>query len=331
LIVSGEVYGSLAFYFSEPRSFSQESVDLAMALGEQAALAIANAGLRRQAEQAAVASERNRLARELHDAVTQTLFSAALIADVLPRIWERDPEVGHARLEELRELTRGALAEMRTLLLELRPATLTETSLTDLLQQLAAAVIGRSRMQVTVNVEGEAPVPPDTQVALYRIAQEALNNVVKHAGATSATITLRLLPDCVQLAVSDNGRGFEPATVGVTSLGLGIMRERAATIGADLQIESIVGEGTTVKVEAYTYSDPPDSRSGRSNEHQTVRVVVVDDHGAALPVCRQRRASLPDGGTLSHLRSGWAFLPEISQVAGIIKRHQGEIAPLFLK
>jgi nitrate/nitrite-specific signal transduction histidine kinase/PAS domain-containing protein len=262
LIVSGEVYGSLAFYFSEPRSFGQDTVDLAVSLGEQAALAIANADLRRQAEQAAVASERNRLARELHDAVTQTLFSAGLIADVLPRIWERNPEVGREKLEELRELTRGALAEMRTLLLELRPATLTETSLDDLLQQLAAAVIGRSRLQVEVNVEGKAPVPPDTQVALYRIAQEALNNIVKHAGATSVTIGLRLAPDCVDLVVADDGRGFDPATVSASSLGLGIMRERAATIGADLQIESRVGEGTTVKVQACPSSKAPDSPLG---------------------------------------------------------------------
>ena len=95
-------------------------------IADQLSVAIENAYLFEKAEDVAIAAERNRLARELHDAVTQTLFSASLIADVLPRIWERDQEQGRARLEELRELTRGALAEMRTLLLELRPATLTE-------------------------------------------------------------------------------------------------------------------------------------------------------------------------------------------------------------
>ncbi|MAT99688.1 MAG: hypothetical protein CL608_21310 [Anaerolineaceae bacterium] len=252
LVVADELYGSMAFYFSAPRDFNQETIDLALSLGEQAALAIDNSRLRLQAEEAAVLAERNRLARELHDAVTQTLFSASLIADVLPRIWERNPELGRVRLAELRELTRGALAEMRTLLLELRPATLTESSLAELLQQLAAAVIGRSRLKVTVNVVGERPLPPDTQVVLYRIAQEALNNIVKHAGASQVSVTLQFLPECVELTVADNGRGFEVSRIGVHSLGLGIMRERAAKIGAKLQITSEIGTGTIIKVQVYS-------------------------------------------------------------------------------
>jgi signal transduction histidine kinase len=220
-----------------------------MLFGNQVALAIENAQLRDDAEQMAVIGERHRLARELHDAVTQTLFSASLIADVLPRIWERNSEMGQAKLAELRELTRGALAEMRTLLLELRPATLTESRLDELLHQLAAAVIGRSRLQVDVEVEGKRPLPPEMQIALYRITQEALNNIIKHAGATQATINLRFLPDCVTLVVADNGRGFDPNTVSAHSLGLGIMRERAAKINAHLDIKSVIGEGTTISVQ----------------------------------------------------------------------------------
>jgi len=169
-----------------------------------------------------VVSERNRLARELHDAVTQTLFSASLIADVLPRIWERNPELGQEKLAELKGLTRGALAEMRTLLLELRPATLTESSLGELLHQLAAAGTGRTGLKIDVQVEGERTLPPDTQVALYRIAQEALNNVAKHAEATQVSMLLHLTPECVELKVVDNGRGFDPADISVHSLGLGI-------------------------------------------------------------------------------------------------------------
>ncbi len=250
LVAQDVVYGGLAFYYGQPREFSEEEVSLATTFAGQAALAIQNARLRAHAEEVAVMAERNRLARELHDAVTQTLFSASLIADVLPRIWERSPELGQAKLGELRELTRGALAEMRTLLLELRPATLTESSLGELLQQLAAAVVGRSRLAVAVEVVGDAerPLPPETQVALYRIAQEALNNVVKHAGADRVTIWLRFLPACVELEVSDNGRGFDPATVSAHSLGLGIMRERAAKMDADFQVESVIGEGTTITV-----------------------------------------------------------------------------------
>lgn len=251
LVVRDTLFGGIAFHFTDERALDEEDVTLAMTLSEQAALAIQNARLRDHAEEAAVMAERNRLARELHDAVTQTLFSASLIADVLPRIWERSPELGQAKLVELRELTRGALAEMRTLLLELRPATLTESSLDELLQQLAAAVIGRSRVQVNVRLEGEEkrPLLSDTQVALYRIAQEALNNVVKHSGATEVTVTLRFAPECVVLEVADNGRGFDPTAASIHSLGLGIMRERAAKINAKLQVDSIIGKGTKVRVE----------------------------------------------------------------------------------
>jgi PAS domain S-box-containing protein len=243
-------YGGLAFYYSRPREFSDEEVSLATTFAGQAALAIQNARLRDHAEQMAVMAERNRLARELHDAVTQTLFSASLIADVLPRLWERSPQVGQAKLAELRELTRGALAEMRTLLLELRPATLTESSLAELLKQLRDAVVGRSRLVVELAVTGERPLSPDVQIALYRIAQEALNNVIKHAGATRVALSLAFEPEGVILRVSDNGRGFQVQEVGVHSLGLGIMRERAAKIDAELRVESVIGEGTTVTVQA---------------------------------------------------------------------------------
>src|SRR4029079_12768400 len=122
LLVKDEIYGAIALYYQKPHEFTREETELAVAFGDQAALAIENARLRTQAERMAAAAERNRLARDLHDAVTQTLFSTSLIADVLPRLWERDQNTARRRLEELRLLTRGALAEMRALLLELRPA-----------------------------------------------------------------------------------------------------------------------------------------------------------------------------------------------------------------
>ena len=139
-------------------------------------------------EKAAIA-ERTRLARDLHDAVSQTLFSASLIAEVLPRIWEKNQPEGKKRLEEIRQLTRGALAEMRTLLLELRPAALADTDLGDLLHQLGESITGRARVPVDVTVNGECHVlTTEVKVALYRIAQEALNNVAKHSGAKRARV-----------------------------------------------------------------------------------------------------------------------------------------------
>jgi len=204
--------------------------------------------LAQQVREKAVAAERNRLARDLHDAVTQTLFSASLIAEVLPRIWERDRDEGQRRLEELRELNRGALAEMRTLLLELRPSALVEAELADLLRQLAESITGRARVPVTLDVEGACDLPAEVKVALYRIGQEALNNVAKHAGASQATVSLRCQPGRVSLHVRDDGRGFDPASLPLESLGLGIMRERAEAIGAKLTIESAVEQGTRVRV-----------------------------------------------------------------------------------
>ena len=124
---------------------------MAISFANHAALAIANAQLRSQAEEIAVSAERSRLARDLHDAVTQTLFATSLIAEVLPRLWERNPEVGKQKITEIRELTRGALAEMRTLLMELRPTALDDVPLPDLLQQLSEAFTGRARVPVGIS------------------------------------------------------------------------------------------------------------------------------------------------------------------------------------
>ena len=124
LLIEDTVYGGLALYYGEDRTFSPEEINLANTLADQASLAIANDRLRTNVKDVAVAAERNRLARDLHDAVTQTLFSTSLIADVLPKIWRKDPAEGQKRLVELGQLTKGALGEMRTLLIELRPSTL---------------------------------------------------------------------------------------------------------------------------------------------------------------------------------------------------------------
>jgi len=207
----------------------------------------ANELLRKKAADDAVAAERTRLARELHDAVTQTLFSAALIADVLPTLWEQDPDEGRRRLDELHRLARGALAEMRTLLVELRPNALLEAPLPVLLRQLAESAVGRSNLQVQVQVEGQRKLPPEVQVALYRIVQEALNNSLKHSRATQALISLRL-EERVSLVVIDNGAGFDPATVTADHLGLKIMRERAEAVGAKFSLYSEPGEGVQVSV-----------------------------------------------------------------------------------
>ena len=202
--------------------------------------------LAQQMKEKAAAEERQRLARDLHDAVTQTLFSASLIAEVLPRLWMKDRPEAERRLEELRRLTRGALAEMRMLLLELRPGALGEVGLVELLRQLVEATTAQTRLQLDLNFRGKCGVPRDVQVALYRVAQEALNNVVKHSGASEAQVRLSCRPGTADLSVSDNGSGFDPRAVSPKSLGLRIMRERTEAVGATLKIEGGAG-GTKVR------------------------------------------------------------------------------------
>jgi two-component system nitrate/nitrite sensor histidine kinase NarX len=251
-LATEEVYGAITLYYHAPRTFTQEDVALAVAFSDQAALALRNAQLRAQVEQSAVASERRRLAQDLHDSVTQVLFSASLTAEVLPAIWRRDPAEGERALEDLRELTRGALAEMRMLLLELRPAALQAARLDDLLGQLAAGFMGRVRVPVALDVQADCQLPAEVRVAFYRIAQEALNNIAKHAEASQVSVSLHCqladtgAPIVATLCVADDGQGFDPHETPLDHLGLDIMRERAAAISATLAIDSRPGQGVQV-------------------------------------------------------------------------------------
>lgn len=244
--VKGQLFGVFNFSYLTPRTFSDDEQRLFIALAQRAAMAIENAQLYEQAQFAATTEERQRLARDLHDAVTQTLFSSSLIADVLPRIWERNPEEGRRRLEELRQLTRGALAEMRALLMELRPSALVEVELGDLLHQLSEAFIGRSRIPVQVDIDISLQIPPDVKVGLYRIVQEALNNIAKHAGASQVTLALRPWRKGLELTITDNGRGFDPSGISSDHLGLKIMSERCREIGVSLSVDSQIGTGTKI-------------------------------------------------------------------------------------
>jgi PAS domain S-box-containing protein len=204
--------------------------------------------LTEQMARGAAEAERARLARDLHDAVSQTLFSASIIADVLPRIWERNSGEGMKRLVEVSQLTRGALAEMRTLLFELRPVAMENAEINELLKHLADSVTGHARIPVKLEIEGACKFPVEVKIALYRIAQEALNNIAKHSGASQANVRLICGGNEVVLEVTDNGKGFDLENARPGSLGRGIMRERAGKIGASVDIDSSPGNGTRVTV-----------------------------------------------------------------------------------
>ena len=243
------VVGLLVVYSARPARYADSDARLLVALANQAAVGIENAHLYEQGQELAAMEERQRLARDLHDAVSQTLFSANIVAEALPRIWDRDPEDVRRRLPELHRLTSGALAEMRALLLELRPDALLDVALSELLRQAVDAFSGRTRTAASLVLVGQHALPGAVQIALYRIAQEALNNVVKHARAGEVTVHLRNEPGQVELRIRDDGQGFDPERIAAGGLGLSILREQARAIGASLQISSQPGKGTEIAVE----------------------------------------------------------------------------------
>ena len=271
MLYGDKVLGAIVVGSYQRGVFDEGHEQTLTSIANQAAVALENARLYKQAQQLAVIEERQRLARELHDAVTQTLFSASLIAEALPELWESDQDEGRQLLRELRQLSRGALAEMRTLLLELRPSALAEASLEDLLRQLGEAATGRTGAPVQASVEGHCELPPNVHVTLYRIAQEAMNNIVKHARACHIDVRLsRTLTGTgkngepqirAALEVGDDGCGFDPGSIPSDRLGLGIIRERAEAIGAKLTIETQPGHGTKIIVVWEGRSPSPGERN----------------------------------------------------------------------
>jgi two-component system, NarL family, sensor kinase len=210
-----------------------------------------------------VLEEHQRLAHNLHDAVNQTLFSASLIAEVLPRVWEKDQAEGRQSLADLSRLTRGALAEMRSLLAELRPSAITGTDLGDLLSLLGNALSSRANIPVAVTSAQKITLPPEIQVAFYRICQETLDNVAKHAKASQVEIDLKQNGTAIELSIRDDGRGFDSfgktATASHGHYGLSTMREQAEAVGARLSVTSQPGHGTELSL-VWLPTPPPEAK-----------------------------------------------------------------------
>lgn len=208
----------------------------------------AQAQLLAQAEEEATVAERNRLARELHDVITQLLFSINLVAGSLPRLWQKDPEMAERSTLELQRLTRGALSEMRTLLRELRPHTIADTDLATLVTQLTEGLAARHDIPADIRTDIVGNLPPEVHLALYRIAQEAMNNVAKHANSSSISVSLNGTETSVNLVIVDDGYGFNDDDSSSGGMGMDIMAERATEIGANLAVTSEQDLGTTVEV-----------------------------------------------------------------------------------
>jgi PAS domain S-box-containing protein len=204
--------------------------------------------LRRQAGQLAAGEERAHLARELHDSVTQALFSMTLVTRSVELLLDQDAAAARTQLTQLRDLQREALAEMRALIFELRPGNLEQDGLTRALRTHTAALQGRIGLPVVVESTLTDRLPMTVEEVLYRIAQEALHNVIKHASARQVRVEVGLVAGGVRLRVEDDGKGFDPLRVPDGHLGLAGMRARADKIGAAFSCRSLVGGGTTIDV-----------------------------------------------------------------------------------
>jgi signal transduction histidine kinase len=197
----------------------------------------------------ATVEERNRLARELHDSVTQTLFTASVLAEATPHIWDKDQGIARQNMAKLSRLIRGALAEMRSMLIELRMGDLHRQTLEQLLVTLVDGARVRSQAITTLSPMRDVPeLPEKVTIAFYRTAREALINATIHSGAAQIQVSLFEEAEQLVLRVQDDGCGFDPQAVPAGHLGLHIMNERAQEIGATLQIDTKPGQGTTIRI-----------------------------------------------------------------------------------
>jgi PAS domain S-box-containing protein len=209
----------------------------------------AEKAVRRAEAEKAAQVERSRLARDLHDSVTQALFAASLKAEAIAESGVLTSTAALGAAEDVRRLNRGALAQMRTMLLELRGDPIAEVPLQQLLRNLVEAAESRASTKVSLTINGGPAVPPQVHEVLYRIAQEALNNITRHAHAAAAWVELTLRPESARLVVGDDGVGCDASALDPSHIGLASMRERAAEIGARLTVSMERDRGTIVELE----------------------------------------------------------------------------------
>lgn len=252
VIAKGRVIGVLDIQSDHLNDFDDTDLAVIQALGNQAAIAIENARLYEQAQQLAVMEERARLARDLHDAVTQSIYSLTLLAAAgLRMIDNGDSQQIRDNQIRIDDIAQQALQEMRLLVFELRPSELKELGLIGALERRLEVVERRAGIEARLQADESMSLPYDLEEELYRIAQEALNNALKHARASAVFVRIQLQDRTVNMTIHDDGRGFEPLAIGDKGgLGLQNMQERADKINADITVSAAPGAGTIVSVSA---------------------------------------------------------------------------------
>jgi signal transduction histidine kinase len=253
IVAKGDIIG--AFYLTEkegrPAAFDDADEKVITVLAAHAAIAIENARLFEASRELSVIEERNRLARELHDAMTQNLFSLSLTAEAAAGLVRTDPGRAEAEIDRVRQLARETQAELRSLVFELRPPRLEADGLVATVAK-DLDVLGRAHgLKADLQVHGTLELASTVEMELYRIVQEALNNAVRHARAESITVGIDADDGMVRITVRDDGLGFDPAARAIRErrLGLTSMRERAESLGGKFTVETAPRAGTTVRVE----------------------------------------------------------------------------------
>jgi len=251
LRIGNRVIGTLDILSTEKHAFNPDDMLVVQSLGDQIAIAIENARLYERSRELAVLEERNRMARELHDSMNQSLYSVILFTGAARN--EAD-QIGSQAiqnfLERAENMAKQALKEMRLLVYELRPLELEEKGFLGALQQRLDTVEGRAGIDVELKINQQSPLPYFLEDALFRIVQEALNNIIKHSNATKVIIEMEINEEVCKMRVVDNGIGFDPALI-QTRHGMGLinMRERAEKLGGKLSIKSTPSLGTEVEFE----------------------------------------------------------------------------------
>ena len=252
IVSRGEIIA--AFYLTDKQNeaaFSDADQRMIEMLAAHAAIAIENARLFERSRELSVVEERNRLARDLHDAVSQTLFSVVLTAEAAATLVDRDTKQAKEQIGKIQELARDAVQEMRSLIFELRSAELESEGLVPTLRKHVDILRRIRHAEIGLEVHGERRLKPALEIELFRIAQEALNNALKHARAKKIDIALQMSNGGVLLTIRDDGSGFDPADPQIRSkrLGLTSMQERAEAVNGTLTIRSEPGHGTQVSLE----------------------------------------------------------------------------------
>jgi signal transduction histidine kinase len=250
LRVRGKCLGVLCVFDSGERRFGLETIALLTTIADQIGVVVENARLRKQAEQAAVTEERGRLARELHESVTQSLYTLNLFASAGRHLAATgDVAQVQQHLDQIGELTQSALKEMRLLIHQLRFPVLSQEGLLAALRQRLDMVEQRAGVNATLTIDHFRDLPVSLEEGLYWIALEALNNALKHTRATAVAVRLDVKETLVEMEIKDNGQGFDlEAAAAASGVGLVSMRERAGALGGRLTVTSAIGQGTTVSV-----------------------------------------------------------------------------------